>query len=176
MALKLSKQMRDGIVRAIMSDLPRIDIEQIARDEVLAAAVSRLPEKVRAVWNDQKLRDFLDMRSIGTNCGAIYCRVPGNSREYQPASAIIGEDAWIKFQARCGELRQRNEATAQTERSLRASLAEVATAEQFCERFPGLAKYAPVAPEKAANLPATTSLIDSLREAGLPALTLAGAL
>lgn len=169
--VRLTNYVRESIIRAIMNDLPKEDIESKAKQEVLDAAVERLPAKVRAVWDDEKLRPYIQMTYLRTDCGAIYATIPGCDRHATNPVDKIGAEAWALFQQRCGELREQSKQRRATYERLTQAVNSVKTVAEFVKQYPELAKYAPSSPDNPANLPARTDLIAHLRDAGLASLT-----
>lgn len=59
MSKRLTKAIREGIVDAIMQDIPRIDYAEKARMLLQEEAVETLPPKIREIYDDEKLREYL---------------------------------------------------------------------------------------------------------------------
>jgi hypothetical protein len=169
-AIRMTKGMKDSIVRRILGDLPVVDYAEIARAEILEAAIKALPQPIRAAWKDPKLQPFINIEHLYSDCGGITAAVPApNGANRRQGDTVVGGEAWAAFKARCGDKTKQQAERQALARSLDANLADVRTVAAFVERFPELAGYAPAEDEKPSNLPATTALIDSLAAAGLPA-------
>jgi len=59
--MKLTNQLRDAFVNAVMADVPREDYSQHIEDEVLRAFVAALPPAVRRVWDDPATRAYVHL-------------------------------------------------------------------------------------------------------------------
>ena len=172
--MNLTKKLRDQIVHSIMADMPFDDGAQAARDAALDAAVALLPPKVRAVWDDPNIRGFVATRSVYTPEGVFGVDAPinehtfwGNGNRRERMVRVFGEDGADAFDQAARDVQQRQGDRTLLKSRLNAALASVRTVKAFCEAYPDLAKYAPAEPEKVANLPATTDLMDTLKAAGL---------
>ena len=73
--MRLTNYMRDAFVSAAMDDVPREDFEEQARALLVKAAVSCLPPKVRALYDDPATRDFVCHTQLPYGFGYAY--VPG---------------------------------------------------------------------------------------------------
>ncbi len=168
--MKLSKYMKEAIVRKIIADIPMRDFQAEAEALVLPAAMARLPASVSAVVNNPETSAFVKRARLGTNCGALYVQIPTREQYLDTADKIgaVGQQTWEAMQALCGEHRAAKEERERLRRTLEANFSRITTRKQFVERFPDLAKYAPAEDVVTANLPATTDLIDALKAAGLP--------
>lgn len=168
--MKLSKYMKEAIVRKIIADIPERNFQAEAEALVLPAALSRLPAKVKAAWEDSNTAAFVQTARLGTNCGALKVLIPARSSYLDTAEKIeaIGAETWAAFQALCAEYRAERWERHRLCATLEANFSRITTRKQFVERFPELEKYAPAEPEVLANLPATTDLMDTLKAAGLP--------
>lgn len=169
MMTTLNKTMRREIVSSVMADLPKLEGEQAIRDMVLKAAVERLPPKVRAVWDDPKLRGFIGTSTVYD--GGIGVAIPVHDREFWDAGNrrvhTLGEEGAAAFSAAVKEYRGRAEERSAVRERLEQALSAVRTVKQFREAYPELAKYAPDDAAPVRNLPATTDLMEKLKAAGL---------
>jgi hypothetical protein len=172
--MNLTKKLRDQIVHSIMADMPFDDGAQAARDAALDAAVALLPPKVRAVWDDPDIRGFVVRRVVYAEAGNLSVEVPvneetfwGNTGRKDRMIRLFGEGGAEAFELAAKSVNQKREDRDALKSRLNAALASVRTVKAFREAYPDLAKYAPAEPEKVANLPATTDLMDTLKAAGL---------
>lgn len=165
----LNKTMRREIVSSVMADLPKLEGEQAIRDMVLKAAVERLPPKVRAVWDDPKLRGFIETSTIYE--AGIGVAIPVHGDDFWAATRravhCLGEEGAAAFSAAVKEYRGRAEERSAVRERLEQALSAVRTVKQFREAYPELAKYAPDDVTPVRNLPATTDLMEKLKAAGL---------
>lgn len=162
--MKFTNDIRLRIVSAILADIPVIDHADAMRKRALAVAREAAPEAVRKMLAGPNAH-WVNLESV--HCDCMSFRVP--AADYQSArdlSAILKADA--DFDAAHKAHDAQRDRLASLKGSLRANLASCSSRKAFVERFPDLAKYAPAENAPPANLPATTSLIDALRAAGLP--------
>lgn len=73
--MRLTNYMRDAFVSAAMDDVPAEDFEGQAQALLVKAAVSCLPPKIRAIYDDPDTRDFLCHTQLPY--GFNYTYVPG---------------------------------------------------------------------------------------------------
>ena len=73
--MRLTNYMRDAFISAAMDDVPREDFEGQMQTLLIKAAISCLPPKVRALYDDPATRDFI--RHTRPTCGFNYTYVPG---------------------------------------------------------------------------------------------------
>lgn len=164
---------RDRIRRAILAEVPKVDYDAAAEKRMIALAVHALPAHARRVWDDTANRALLRTETVSIKWperdrveGCWYAfsvSVPGFHGEIE---LVLQSDAGLAILAK--DKRDQEESRAEINRTLQNNLASVHTHEAFSERWPELVKYLPDGSEvKAANLPATTDLIDKLKAAGL---------
>lgn len=165
----LTKAVKNKMIRNIMADIPKEDIEKVAQDEFTAAVVERLPQAIKTALKDSAAAEFVNQQRVQTGCGKIYFTCYGpvhylyNVQEWNEYAGQAAVDLLLE---RCAEVRARDDARRQIERELHANFDSVRTIKQFEERFPDLAKYLP-ARTVTVNLPATNDLVEKLKAAGL---------
>ncbi|MBQ1765570.1 MAG: hypothetical protein IIZ92_22085, partial [Aquincola sp.] len=57
--MKLTNTIRDAFIRAAMNDVPSTDFAEQIRAAVMADAVDQLPPKVRAIYKDKSLSQYV---------------------------------------------------------------------------------------------------------------------
>lgn len=167
----LSKGIKEKILEAILDDLPEVDYEEKIRKVLLKLAVAKLPSLAKTLWNDASTRGLLRTESI-----YIYSDQSRHHWSTRLGSATLpGYNTDIEELANHPEVRKlADEATAQRDRrtkltvDLKAMFDARMTAKDFVDRFPPFESYLPAAEALIVNLPATTAVVDSLREAGWP--------
>jgi hypothetical protein len=162
----LTKRDRERIIRSIMADIPSEDHRGEIQKRALEIAVSRLPEKVRAVWDDEKIRGYLNntyvsLRYFGT------VTVPTDARlewDVTPRAAF-GDEGLAELSRMVEASNEEKKKRDALHDRLTVEIGAVRTDKQFRERLPDLVKYLP---ENVVvkNLPATTDLMDTLKAAG----------
>lgn len=162
--MKFTNDIRARIVSAILADIPVIDHADAMRKRALAVAREAAPDAVRKMLDGPNAH-WVNLESVYCDCMSF--RVP--AADYNAArdlSAALKADA--DFDAAHKAHDAQREQIAGLRFSLKANLASCSSRKAFVERFPDLAKYAPAESAPPANLPATTSLMDNLKAAGLP--------
>jgi hypothetical protein len=172
-SMRLTVELRAQIVKDVMADMPllstnllksyRETMDKRARE----VAREKLPEKVRAVYDDKDLRDYISGSYVSVCC--VGYQLPTLSRGYDSnralAKAIETDPVFLEAHTAYDKLRDDMQ---RIQNQLVLNVAIPRTVKAFVEMFPDLAKYAPEEPTPVtANLPATTALMDSLKAAGL---------
>lgn len=177
-----SKKMSDYMIRSIaervVKDLPHHDFTEEARELVQEHAVSLMPPKVRAVFDDPFTRDYLVRGSVHYNSlhslgyiGLIKNADPDNDEGLEEEDDLQGMDETTH--KKLMELQRR--AKAQNERDqlrgqeIRALLKGFRTLKQARDALPQLTRYFEPAPPKVDQLPAlsTDALMAQLVKDGL---------
>jgi hypothetical protein len=174
--MNMTNDLRRRIKNAIIADMPtfgstkRVDLLNAIEKRIREIAVAALPEKVRAVYDDADLREYV-------NYDYIYMGGFGYQLPAPVSSELNGYNQFLKNTLSADPaltaLRETYDRMIDTmktiERDINIHLATCKTVKAFTTRFPALAKYAPEQSPRAsvANLPATTVLMDSLKAAGL---------
>lgn len=161
-------EQRNQIRRAILAEVPKVDYMEQIRQAVLKLAVFELPAAAKRLWDDPETRGLLKTESCYFGCQE-------NRRNYAASVSLPGFSSYhAAFQSDPDivELvrleQEQHDLFDKLAAELRNNLASVTTHEAFAERWPELTRFLPDGSEaKAANLPATTALIDGLRAAGL---------
>lgn len=164
----MTKNEKEKIAHRIMADIPFEDVRPTLRERVYELAYANLPEKVRMVWDDTQLRGYVSTTTLYWDNILSVGELPYDdgaawNNRYK---SILGADGAAEIQAALDDYKARRKARTEMQERLMAEFVVVRTHKQFIERFPDLAKYLP-APVAAANVPATTDLMDKLRAAGL---------
>lgn len=163
--MRLSKAIKDQIVRAIMADVPNVDYRQQARCLIREYNIGRLPKEVRALIgtkNEPFIRtnyqSFAGAFQLGsfqvfwTNEGDLNIDCKETSR---------------KLIALCEKHNQQASERKQLKAKLEATLINISTLKRAIEVLPEFEKYFPSEKAPTPNLPATKELVDSFRNAGL---------
>lgn len=171
--MRLTSTIRHQIVQAIEADVPNIsnrcikDLREKMEKRALAVAIEQLPEKVRAIYNDPNLRNYVNREYLYSCCVGYHLPsiIHNEGSRTHPLRMVIQEDAEF---VSAHDAYDKARATARDLRNtLVANLNTCKTIKGFVDRFPELAKYAPRESQPIVNLPATTALMDSLKAAGL---------
>jgi hypothetical protein len=168
--MKLTNSIRSAFVRAAMDDVPQIDYDETIRKAVTEAALRALPPAVRKVYDDEKLRPYLECTFI--RCGDVSVSVVGrDSRWKEPESQLPklskqDQTALDKLAAQQKEQEATREAL---QKKLTAAAYAVSTRKGLVELLPEFEKYLP-ADEAAANrsLPVVANIVADFTKAGWP--------
>ena len=162
--MRLTKTIREAFVRAAIADVPTTDYLQLVRDAVLADLVAKLPPKVRAVWDDPKLRHW-----VNTDWGSFYrVSVTHPSMRNSQTPALSSET-----DAKCAEWMRLHKEQESSIRKLRDSLSAAAesmtTRKGLAELLPEFEKYLPEDEKQALRtVPAIANLVADFSKAGWP--------
>ena len=173
-SMRLTVELREKIVRGIMADMPALspkllkDYRDTMDKRAREIAREQMPEKVRALYDDPTLRQYVHHEYAYVCC--VGYTLPtfkeGEFRRDTRLGRIIEVDPVFDTAHKAYD--KQREDTRNIQNQLALNVAIPRTVKAFVEMFPDLAKYAPQEPTPAtANLPATTQLMDSLRAAGL---------
>lgn len=150
--MRLTNSIKDAIIAAVMQDTPEAFTYDQYFDAALKIAVDKMPDKVRAVWDDKNLRSFVHTKHYN----GIYLPILDNSISIQ----------------KIDELCEKYKTSERERRELRSHVRKVvyqfSTDKQMRELIPELDKYIPKQAAKVAQLPASNNLIADLVKAGWP--------
>lgn len=165
--MRLTNEIRDAFVRGVMKDVPQEDYDTQLRDLAMKKAVARLPEKVRAIWKDASIRDYITTGRINVQYKYID-GLPGVT-DY---GTWIGEDPpneWFNdLKDLVAASKRQDEKIMAVEAKVRAVAYSCTTRKQLLEALPEFEKYLPEVAPKASDLPAVANLVKDLVELGWP--------
>ena len=168
--MKLTNNMRDSFVTAVMADVPHVDFETRIRDAVNMAHAAALPAPVKKMLADEDLREYLGERyaSIARVDGAP----PGVHISFRLSAP---SDDWLEdlVANASRDLIKQWAAQEETHISLSQKLRAVArtstTVKQLRDAFPEFAKYMPADEAEACRtLPAVANVVADFVKAGWP--------
>lgn len=169
--MRLTNNMRAGILRAVVADLPPLcDHTTALNKRVRELNLAALPPAVRKIAEDPTLRAYLEAGSVylyDYHVGSVSTiGIPNEERD--TFHQTVQADPEVKRLAleQTAAREARDVATNKLTRDLDLCTTDVI----FRARFPELSDYLPAEPAKAEsqNLPATTATMDALRAAGWP--------
>lgn len=160
--MKLTNSMRDAFVHAVMDDVPSIDYEEQIRQIVQQAVYNAMPAKLKAVWDDEALRDCVETR---------YARVVDCMSASVPYYPSYG-DALKPVKEACETLHKLHHEQLDKHRDLSATLYGVVrgktTTKALIEALPQFEKYVPKDPQVSRNVPALANVLEAFAAAGWP--------
>jgi len=162
---RLTKDMKNQIVQAVIADLPPlVDNSEAVRKVIQAVAVERLPPLIQRAWKDSATRPWIKTGYLFT--GETTVTFPTNEDGYH-AGRSLREHLLIQAAIQAGYDARALRDKAESE--LRRGVDLCTTVEQFKRAFPDLVAYLPDTPKAAAaNLPAQLSTMAALKAAGFP--------
>lgn len=143
-----------------MADVPETDYRQQMRALALQAAVNGMPAKMRAVWDDPDLKQFL-VTGWTRIVDCVYEDVP-DYPGIETALATVREQLDALHKLHHEQKKAREELTSM----LRGAANGCNTTKQLAEALPQFAKYLPAENGVTPNLPALTGVVDRFVAAG----------
>lgn len=167
--MRLTNELRDAFIKAVMNDVPRINYQDQAEELLEQDCIEQLPAQVRAVWDDKVLRSFLYSQSR---------RVEGPARSWVYYATFHGIEAREPARKSAEALLRKSVQQAVRLDELRSKIKVVAygcsTRKQLAEALPEFTKYLPVEqPKVDRTLPVLSGVIDEFKKAGWPKETTA---
>ena len=158
--MRLTKSDKQAFVRGVMADVPEVDYNKEATQVALEHVLKALPQKILDVYDDPKLREYLnnDWISTGPYLSTVYLQTGGQyeeTNELKEALKVISEKAATQH-------RQRIE----LEGKLSNAIAGCNTLKQALTLFPEFEAYLPKEGEVIKTLPAVANLVVNLLDAG----------
>lgn len=158
--MKLTKTMRDAFVRAAMDDVPKIDYDEQQRKLVVDDAISQLPPKVRAIYNDEATKPYVHT-TYAYRLGGFSVPSAGS---YEASESVRVEYARIE-----GLAKSQNDARNELCGKLNGCAASVTTRKALAELLPEFEKYLPVdEPAAIRTLPVVQNVVADFVKAGWP--------
>lgn len=170
--MRLTKLMRQGIVSAIMQDVPEVDHEEQIKEELTTWAVSIMPPKVKAVWNDSALRHYIKTEYFSETFKDEEGREFLIYGYHIPAPDDLHPQVPRDVQLRIIALEKLDREQGERSRELRSKLRGViegcTTTQQFVKQLPEFERYVPKEAASTKNLPALANLVTDFVKAGWP--------
>jgi Nucleotide modification associated domain 5 len=167
--MKLTKTIRDAFVRAAMNDVPSVDYAEQIRAGTLAAVLEILPKPIRDMWNDPKLRRYLETHYVCV-AGNINVAVPwpGYLRNEEGRAAIKPE-ARAELDQLAALMKAQEAQRNALHIKLKGCAESVTTRKALVALLPEFEKYLP-ADEPAAlrTLPVVANVVSDFVKAGWP--------
>lgn len=155
--MKLTKYQKEGIVRAIMNDVPKPDKSK-RHSEVQAAIVKAMTPECRKVHN--KTPEALATQHTGS--------LTYDGCSYRTHSVIIGDVPKKKLEAILKPYVEADEAYEKARRQLKAAVEGCSTLKQLETALPEFKKYFPTEQQPTKNLPALANVVADLSKLGWP--------
>lgn len=163
--MRLNKYHKDAFVESVLQDLPSTDYDEIAQKLVRESLVEKMPAKVRAVYDDKDVRQWLRNDWV---------QMPGNLQNFYCISNLNTCKISEELEERLFELsqlkREQSSKKAAFKSKLEAAINSCQTRKQALELLPEFEKYLPkdTSSTGVSNLPAVCNLVAELVQAGWP--------
>ena len=191
--MQLNKTEKSTIVRKIMADIPFTNYGKIIRDLVQAAAYRLMPDEVKAIYDNEDLRQFLAQRhciAYGSHTGSVgniywwgphsyssfYLNRPHQHSHEDKLTRKLLDEVQVPVAEAVRRAEEQGKARESMERKLTTMLAGIKTLKQAKDMLEvELHKYLPEEPPKdpaQKSAQASTALVPyvvaNLREMGWP--------
>lgn len=157
--MRLTNYMRDAFVSAAMNDVPREDFEDQIQTLLTKAAISCLPPKVRALYDDPATRDFV-----------CHTQLPyGFNRTYVPGLGTLPVGTQEKYNGLKEKQKEQDTRLHDLRRQLRGVAYSARTRKALVALLPEFEKYLPADDSAACKtLPAIANVMADFVKAGWP--------
>ena len=166
--MRLTNTIRDAFVRAAMHDVPKeMDHSEEIRKIVLNDFLTKLPAKVKAVYDDIETRHWI--KTDYNNYGGVSVSYPTSESRSSWNAPKLTPSA----QKKVDELKEKSESNEKIRKTLESKLHQVAysvtTRKQLVDALPEFEKYLPEDEAKAIRtLPVVTNVVADFVKAGWP--------
>jgi hypothetical protein len=160
--------MRDAFIRAAMHDVPKeADHSEEIRKLVTQDLVSKLPAKVKAVYDDKELSDWL--KTDHNTYGGISVSYPSRERTWGDAKPKLTPTVKDKVEALAKKKEENEKVRNELEKKLKNVAYSCTTRKQLAEALPEFEKYLPEDEARAIrSLPVVTNVVADFVKAGWP--------
>lgn len=161
--MKLTNLMRDSFIRAAMDDVPKIDYSEQISKLILEDAVSQLPPKIRAIYNDKQFGHYIHRDRVYVGGAGRHLPKGADNFKAKPETLTKVTELEAKTNAQSthmSELRSK----------IRGCAYACNTRKALLDLLPEFEKYLP-ADEAAAcrTLPVVANVVSDFVKAGWPA-------
>jgi hypothetical protein len=162
--MKLTNNIREAFVRAVMADVPAIDYAEQIRKLVHEDAISQLPPKVRAIYKDAATAHFVNVTHWSQYTDTSVAVPAGRGTSFKLSVETKAKVDELQAQGK-DQRTKRNDLKARLE----AVAASVTTRKALAEALPEFEKYLP-ADEAAAlrTVPVIANVVADFVKAGWP--------
>lgn len=164
--MRLTNYIRDAFVRAAMHDVPKeVDHSEEIRKLVLDDFVSKLQPKVRAVWDDKTICDWL--KTDHNSYGNVSVTYPSREQSGWGQKPKLTDSVQKKVDALALKKTENEKIRDELERKLKGVAYSVSTRKQLADALPEFEKYLPEDEAKAIRtLPVVTNVVAEFVKAG----------
>lgn len=167
--MKLTKSDREAFVSAVLNDIPQVDYNELAQKYVKDFLIEKMPPKIKAVYDDKELRDWLSTSYVGMpgSLQTFYFHHVNN--EYRKINTVYPELA-EQLVEWSDKLYEQNQVQRDMQLKLGGIINGCSTLKQAKERLPEFEKYLPKERDATgvSNLPAVSNVVAELSKLGWP--------
>lgn len=167
--MKLTNEMREKFIEAVMSELPCIDYLQLIEDVMQKDFYEGFPPEIKAIWDNPKLqKEFLPVSSGYQAANKHYMNENTSGHVY----VYCGKTQALSEKAKLQVSRLREEWTQQAEKreGLREKLSSVVkgvkTTQRLYEVLPEFEHHIPKEKEPTTMLPIASDVVATFMKAG----------
>lgn len=163
--MRLTKSDKEAFVRAVMDDVPEVDYQEQVRSKIMAWALSIMPDKVRAVYNEYP--QYFETNLVNTPRGCWGVNVP--IAEYVGDLGKRAPELWAELVDLGTLCTEQCQARRTLESKVRGLIETCSTLKKAHELLPEFTKYLPADRDQkvVANLPVANTVTE-LMLAGWP--------
>lgn len=167
--MKLTNTIRNAFINSVMNDVPNYnDLLDAVRKLVVDDIVSRLPKKIRAVYDDKDLRHWL--KTDYNSFGSVSLNYPSPEVRSSCDKPMLTPEVQEKVNALEIEIKEKRRLHRELQSKIKSAAYGCTTRKQLAELLPEFEKYLPADEAKAVkqNLPAVANLVADFTKAGWP--------
>lgn len=169
--MKITNNMRDAFVRAVLQDVPTVDYNAEFKNFAVELCLARLPGEIVRIYKNNSLRGFLKFETVNIRAEYYESEVSAALPLYDTYSTVKADlAATPEVQAITKAKQAQADRLCQLRQDLRAAIQSVSTVKQALELLPEFAKYLPKPDDKPIKFaPAViANLATNLTAAGWP--------
>lgn len=166
--MKLTNSIRNAFIRSVMDDVPKIDHSEAIRKLVVEDLASKLPTKIKAIWDDKELRHWVV--TDYSFWGDTIVTYPSAQKYPYSIKPPLSEKVQLEVDALTQARSEQDKVRDALESKLKNAVYGCNTRKQLAELLPEFEKYLPEDEDKAINqnLPAVANLTVDFTKAGWP--------
>jgi len=166
--MRLTYTIRDAFIRAAMHDVPQeIDHSEEIRKLATEDLVAKLHPKIKAVYDDLEIRDWL--KTDFNTYGGVSISYPSREQTWSRMAPKLSTGVQSKIDALEKKSKESKKVRDELEYKLRNVAYGVTTRKQLADALPEFEKYLPEDEAKAVrSLPVVTNVVADFVKAGWP--------
>lgn len=167
--MKLTKSDREAFVMAVLNDIPQVDYNELAQKYVKDFLIEKMPPKIKAIYEDKGLRDWLLQNHVGMPGVLQSFYFQWKRFDYVKVDHLYPELAPHLYEL-SDKLKEQNQVRRDMKLKLEGIINSCSTLKQAKERLPEFEKYLPKERDATgvSNLPAVSNVVAELSKLGWP--------